>query len=1111
MTDFAHLHVHTEFSLLDGASKIDDLVSRIVENGQRSVAITDHGAMFGVIDFWNACTSAGLKPIIGQESYMSHASRFRKDKEADRTPWHLLLLAASDAGYKNLMRISTEAQINGYYYRPRIDKEFLAANSKDIIVTSGCLAAEIPNAILNDKEQLAHSAIDWYLQVFGDNFYLEVQPRTNSPQQEQVNKWIINAGKRYNIPVIATTDAHYVRKEDADVHDTLLCIQTGAFKTQVERMRFDEPSYYLKSTEEMFGDFKHNPEVVTNTLAIAEKCNVNLKTKGYHLPNYALPEGYTYETFLRELTERGMRWRYGDDITPERRERLDYELGLIHQMGFDTYFIVVWDICQYSRSHNIWWNVRGSGAGSIVAYVTGITSVDPLENNLYFERFLNPSRVSMPDIDIDFEDVRREELVEYVAQRYGADNVSAIITFGTMGAKGAIKATARVNGYPLEIANKVNATLKGGGQAGEEISWYMENSELGALYESDQVARDIVDEALRLEGKIRQVSTHAAGMIITPRPIVEYAPLHRTTGSHSDTLKSVTQFGMDTCEKIGLLKIDFLGLSTLSAMKRACTLIEQRTGVQWNIENIPYKHTGDEENDALVDRGLALIARGETAGVFQVEGDGMTAMLKQMKPFKFDHIVAAIALFRPGPMAYIKNYIARMHGEEDIPYRHPKMEGILAKTYGVIVFQEQLLQIASGLFGYSPGDADLIRKAVSKKVAADLMKHKTTFLQKGPENGIDAETSALIWHDYETFANYGFNLSHATDYAKVTVQTAVLKAVFPVEYLCALLETHFNDGEKRAVFVSECKRYGIRVLPPSINYSGENFKIEDTQADESPAIRFGLMCIKQVGEAPVNEIIEKRHDRVFRDIDDFVHNVDLSKVNIRAFQSLIRVGAFDELNGTATRIDLLAYSTALKELSVKYARRNIAKRRGQMFLFTDEHFGAPRISWKYLLRDTEYDNVTEKEQLDWEHEYLGMYVTARPVDAYSSWFEKTVTSEVLHVQANAEELHGLHLRVGGELVEVSSTVTSTGKPMGFAVLEDHYASGEKIKLVLFPKTWEQFNVRVKDIAIVRGKLDGSRGTPSIIVDEIILCSSLESKPVSLSSGLAKKFPFKKNR
>jgi DNA-directed DNA polymerase III PolC len=774
---FVHLHVHTQYSLLDGLSPIKKLVKYAAEIGMSHLAITDHGAMYGVIDFYRACKDAGITPIIGLETYVTGWGK-RLD-ERDPESYHLLLLAKDQTGYQNLLRLASEAQLRGYYYRPRVDHDLLQQYSQGLIATSGCLAAEIPRLLGQNREDEAFRRLGWYQDVFGrENFFLELQHH-QIPELHVLNKWLVDNQGYAQMPLVATNDVHYVLEGDADAHDTLLCIQTGNVKADQKRLRFSGPTFYLRTAEEMWRLFADVPEALTNTVQIAQMCDVNLDSKGYHLPVFPVPEGHDAESYLRTLAETGLRWRFdahADD--PDIYARLDYELRMIHQMGFDTYFLIVWDLCEFARHADIWWNVRGSGAGSLVAYCLGITNLDPLINGLLFERFLNPGRVSMPDIDMDFPEDRRGEMIEYCARKYGEDKVAAIITFGTMGSKAAIRDVGRALDMPLPEVDRVARLIPGGAKPvkfkdalGDDPETAL--PELKAAYDKDETARTLIDVARQLEGMTRHASTHAAGIIVADRPLVDYIPLHRPTkGSDEDVpVKTVTQFPMETCESIGLLKIDFLGLSTLTIMRRACDLIARYHDVHYNLSTIPYRHGDDPDTNARIDQMFQMIGRGETIGVFQLESQGMRRMLTDMRPRQFENIVAAVALYRPGPLDYIPMYNKRLHGEEPVEYKHQKLRDIIKETYGIIVFQEQIMQIGAELFGYSLGEADLMRRAVSKKKKEDLLKHRQKFMDRGPEHGVSADAASAIFDDIEFFARYGFNKCVVADTQIVDAET----------------------------------------------------------------------------------------------------------------------------------------------------------------------------------------------------------------------------------------------------------------------------------------------------------------------------------------------------
>ncbi|MDL1912361.1 DNA polymerase III subunit alpha [Chloroflexi bacterium CFX6] len=746
---FAHLHVHTEYSLLDGFSNIKRLVKRVKELDMPAVAITDHGTMFGVMDFYKAAQEAGVKPIIGVEAYMAARTMRDRDAKLDRTSTHLLLLAENETGYKNLLKISSAAQLEGFYYYPRIDHDFLAAHSEGLICTSGCMSAEIPRLILDGKPDEAVRLMNWYYDVFGpDRFFIELQHH-NIKEITDLNKKLLEMGVRYSARYVATNDVHYINQEDARLQDILLAIQTQALLTDPERMRMTDDSYYLRTPQEMSRLFAEVPESLSNTLLIAERCNVDLSFKGYHLPDFPVPEGFTAETYLRHLCEEGARKRYGDRADSQQvRERLAYELGVIHEMGFDAYFLIVWDLCRYAKENGIWYNARGSAAGSIVAYVLEIALVDPLQHALLFERFLNPGRISMPDIDLDFRDDRRGEMLEYCVRKYGSDKVAQIITFGTMGTKQALRDVARVKDIPLPEVDRVAKLVPFVSGRNTTMEDALAIPEFKEIYAKQPHLRELIDTAAKMEGTVRNAGTHAAGVVISDKSLLEYLPLHRpTSGSEETPIKTVTQFEMGVLDSLGMLKVDFLGLITLTVMAKACDLIERRHGVKYDLNNIPLDDP----------KAFELLGSGQTAGVFQVEGGGMTRWLVQMKPKTLDNIIAMVALYRPGPMAFIPDYIARMHGEAEVEYRHPKLEPIFRDTYGIPVYQEQLMRAAVEIAGYTPSESDELRKAISKKKKEEIEKHRNKFVTGAVKNGMDRETAEAIYSDWEEFARYGFN------------------------------------------------------------------------------------------------------------------------------------------------------------------------------------------------------------------------------------------------------------------------------------------------------------------------------------------------------------------
>jgi DNA polymerase-3 subunit alpha len=1057
---FAHLHVHTDYSLLDGFSNVKKLAQRVKEMDMPAVAITDHGTMFGVIEFFNAAKANGVKPIIGLEAYM--AARGMKDRDAilDKKSSHLLLLAENETGYRNLLKIASAAQLEGFYRYPRIDHDFLATHSDGLIATSGCMAAEIPRAILDEKPEEAVRRINWYYDVFGPNrFFLELQQH-DIPEILELNRKLVEMGARYSAKYVATNDVHYIEPDDYKYQDIMLAIQTGAHLNDKDRMRMTDSSYYLRSPQEMSRIFAEVPESLSNTLLIAERCNVDLSFKGYHLPEFPVPEGDTVETYLRSLCDEGLGRRYGGRATSSQvRERLEYELGIIHQMGFDAYFLIVWDLCRHARESEIWYNARGSAAGSIVAYALDITLVDPLAHDLIFERFLNPGRNEMPDIDLDFRDDRRAEMLEYCAHKYGDDKVAQIVTFGTMGTKAALRDVARVMEIPIPEVDRVAKLVPFVSGRNTSMADALALPDFKKIYDTEPQMRELIDIATKMEGTVRSAGTHAAGVVISDRPLIEYLPLHRPTSNSEVTpIKTVTQFEMGILYSLGMLKVDFLGLITLTVMAKACDLIEKRHGVKFDLHNIPLDDP----------KAFALLGAGNTAGLFQVEGGGMTRYMVQMKPETVEHVIAMVALYRPGPMAFIPDYIARMHGEAEVEYRHPALKPIFDSTYGIPVYQEQLMRAAVELAGYTPSESDELRSAISKKKAKEIEKHRVKFIAGATGKGMEKSIAEAIYKDWEEFARYGFNRSHAADYGVIAVQTAYLKAHYPAEYLTALLSASKSQTEKVAYYVADARSMGVPILPPDVNASGWDFEIEDA-ADGKTSIRFGLGAVKNVGEAAVNLISQARKEGgVFKDLNDLAARVDLRSVGKRALEFLVKVGAMDSFGGRAA---LLAGMERVVAVSGAHFRAADA---GQMSLFGA---GTGVVESVHL---PDVKDVDRREMLNWERELVGMYLSDHPLTPY----QKTLAELVSYFSARLPEAsHEEKVRVAGSIEVIRPYTTKTGKPMGFVTIEDIQGS---IELVLFPKTWKQFQPMLEQgkIVLVDGKVDASATPPKILVDNI---------------------------
>jgi DNA polymerase-3 subunit alpha len=1069
---FVHLHTHTVYSLLDGFSNIKKLVKRAKEMEMPALAITDHGTMFGAIEFYNAARDVGIKPIIGVETYMAARRMSDRDSKLDKKSSHLLLLAENEIGYRNLLKLTSAAQMDGFYYYPRIDHELLAQYSEGLICTSGCMSAEIPRDLLDERPEEAVRRMNWYYDVFGpDRFFVELQQH-NIAEMVGLNKKLVELGARYSAKFVATNDVHYINLEDAKYQDVLLAIQTGKLLSDPDRMRYDSQTFYLRSPEEMSRLFAEIPEALSNTIGIAERCNVDLGFKGYHIPNFPVPEEFTTQSYLHYLCEQGLEKRYGARKNdPEIRERLNFELDVIHTMGFDSYFLIVWDLCRFAAESGIWYNTRGSGAGSLVAYSLFITLVDPIQHHLLFERFLNPGRVSMPDIDLDFRDDRRSEMLVYASQKYGDDKVAQIITFGTMAARGALRDVARVMDIPIPEVDKVAKLVPNiPGKPMSLSEALAEVPDFKAAYNSDPKVRTLVDTAIHMEGTVRNAGTHAAGLVISDKPITDYLPIHRpTSGSEESPVKTVTQFEMGILDSMGMLKVDFLGLSTLTVMARACDTIKKRHGKTYDLNNIPLDDPAT----------FKLLGEGKTAGVFQLEGSGMTRYVVEMKPKNLDNIIAMVALYRPGPMDFIPSYIKRMHGEEPIEYRHPSLEPIFCDTYGIPVYQEQIMRAAVEIGGFTRSESDDLRKAISKKLADKIAKNKEKFIKGASERVMDKATATAIFEDWEKFARYGFNKSHAADYGLVSVQTAYLKAHYPAEYMSALMSVFKDSSDKVSMYIAEAKSLGIEVLQPDINHSMLDFSIEDlpsgnpsTGSGPRTAIRFGMSAIKNVGAGPVEFILAGRledgQEVPFSDLNDLCNRVDLKSVGKRSLEGLIKAGAFD---GFGERAALLA---TLDQLVAGSASHFKAAESGQLSLF-----GAATgvQAQSIILPNLKTD---KKEALAWERELMGLYLSDHPLRPYETYLTQGFITNSLRL---SELSNQQPVRVAGLVVSSRPYKTKTDKMMGFVTLEDMTGN---IELVIFPKSWEKFRPLCEDgkVILAVGKVDAATTPPKVLVDEI---------------------------
>ena len=1072
MTEFVHLHVHSEFSLLDGLAQLPALCQYAAACGMKALALTDHGQMYGMIQFYRAATQAGIKPIYGCEVYQAPRKLTQKESQLDSKAYHLILLARNMTGYKNLLKLVTTANLEGFYYRPRIDKELLAAHAEGLICFSACISGEVPSLLLEGQYEKARQVVGWFKEVFGpEGYFLELQRHAGLPELERVNQQLVALAREFGLRTVATNDVHYVRREDAPIQEILLAIQTNTTLSDPNRMQMGSQDFHLATPEEMAALMPEYPEALENTLWIAEQCDVNLGFSGYHLPRFDVPPPYTAQSYLRKLCEEGLRRRYRE-ITPQITQRLEYELKVIHEMGFDDYFLINADLTNWAKNEAkmLVGPGRGSGASSLVAYVLGITELEPLGLGLLFERFLNPGRVTMPDIDLDYPEDRRQEVLDYLTRRYGADKTAQIATFGTMAARGAIRDVGRALGIPLAEVDYVAKLVPSGPK--KTIQDGLETvPELKQLYETKPHIKKLIDYALAVQGISRHFSTHAAGVIISDRPLVEYTPLQRAPRGEG----IISQFCMEDIEAIGLLKLDVLGLSTLTALDRAFRWIERTNGIKLTQASIPLDDPGT----------YALLSSGEVVGIFQVESAGMRRILREMQPTEFREIVAVLALYRPGPMQFIPNYINRKFGREEVTYRHPLLEPILAETYGIIVYQEQILQIASSLAGYTLAEADLMRRAVGKKKKKDLEEQHAKFVAGAVARGIPQETAEAIFADIELFADYGFVKTHSAAYAVITLQTAYLKAHYPVEFMAALMSVERGNLEKLAVLIAECRRLGIPVRPPDVNYSEVDFTIEP--AAEVPyaqrkellgvkelAIRFGLGAIKNVGDGVAQSIIQARGDEPFRSLEDFVRRVDLRQINKRVLECLVRAGALDSLGERG------AILAALDQMIAVSQEAHRAEEIGQRSLFElgAGLGGAAGITFHL---PTDVPPLPERKRLSDERELLGVYMSTHPLDVLSQYRDDRLTP----LAEIEPEMEGQMLQVAGVINSLREIGTKKGEHMAFAQLEDLSAG---VELVVFPRVYEEAKSLLTSdgVLLVQAKVDVRDETAKLIAESIEL-------------------------
>ena len=1033
---FSHLHVHTEYSLLDGSCKIKELAARAKELGMDSMAVTDHGVMYGVIDFYRAAKEVGIKPIIGCEVYVAPGSRFdRETSNGEDRYYHLVLLAENDTGYHNLMKIVSRGFVDGFYYKPRVDYEVLETYHEGVIALSACLAGEVQRYLARGMYEEACRSARHYEDIFGKgNFFLELQDHGISTQKT-VNQGLMRMSRELSMDLVATNDIHYILAEDAAAHDILLCIQTGKKVSDENRMRYEGGQYYVKSEEEMRALFPYAQEAIDNTHKIAERCNVEIEFGVTKLPKYEVPEGYDSWSYLNKLCQDGMAKRYpNDDGTLQ--ERLSYELGVIHNMGYVDYFLIVWDFIHFARSHDIMVGPgRGSAAGSIVSYCLEITNIDPVRYDLLFERFLNPERVSMPDIDIDFCFERRQEVIDYVVEKYGKDQVVQIVTFGTLAAKGVVRDVGRVLDLPYARCDAIAKMIPG--DLGMTLEKALKQSpDLREAYQNDDEVRYLIDMAKRLEGLPRHTSMHAAGVVIGQRAMDEFVPLSRASDG-----TITTQFTMTTLEELGLLKMDFLGLRTLTVIQNAVRQAEENYGVHLVMEEIDY-------NDKDV---LASIGTGKCDGIFQLESSGMKSFMKELRPENLEDIIAGISLYRPGPMDFIPRYLKGKNDKDSITYECPQLEHILGPTYGCIVYQEQVMQIVRDLAGYTMGRSDLVRRAMSKKKAAVMEKERQNFVYGNQEenvkgcieNGIDEKTANHIYDEMIDFARYAFNKSHAACYAVVAYQTAYLKYYYPKEFFAALMTSVMDNVGKVSEYILTCRQMGIRILPPDINEGQSGFSVS------GDAIRYGLSAIKSIGRNVVDEIIrERQNNGLFTSIDDFVERMGGREVNKRTLENFIKAGAMDSLPGNRRQKTMIA--PELLDQKNK-DRKNVLE--GQLSLFD---FAAEEEKQQYQITMPKVPEFPKGELLAFEKETLGIYVSGHPMDEYLETWKNSITAKTTDFMVDEETGRavvedGARATIGGMITARTVKLTKNGQQMAFVTLEDMVGS---VEVIVFPRDYE---------------------------------------------------------
>ena len=1071
--NFAHLHVHTEYSLLDGSNKIKEYVARVKELGMTAAAITDHGVMYGVIDFYRAARAAGINPVLGCEVYVAPGSRFDKTavgRDEDRY-YHLVLLAENNTGYANLMKIVSRAFTEGYYYKPRVDYELLETYHEGIIALSACLAGEVQRNLARGMYEEGKKAALHYEQIFGKgNFFLELQDH-GIPEQRTVNQQLMRLSQEIGIDLVATNDVHYTYAEDEKPHDILLCLQTGKKLADEDRMRYEGGQYYVKSKEEMAELFPYAPEALENTQKIADRCHVEIEFGVTKLPKFDVPEGFTSWEYLNKLCFDGLKRRYGEDPDPALVERLNYELGVIKSMGYVDYFLIVWDFIHFAKSNGIMVGPgRGSAAGSIVAYTLAITNIDPIRYQLLFERFLNPERVSMPDIDVDFCFERRQEVIDYVVRKYGKDRVVQIVTFGTLQARGVLRDVGRVMDLPYAFVDSIAKMIPKELNITLDKSLKM-NHELKKLYDEDPQVKELIDMSKRLEGLPRHTSMHAAGVVISQKDVDEYVPL--ALGADNNV---VTQFTMTTLEELGLLKMDFLGLRTLTVIQDAIRLVEKSTGVKLVTEKLNY-------NDKAV---LDYIGTGKTDGIFQIESAGMKSFMKELRPQSLEDIIAGISLYRPGPMDFIPQYIKGKNHPELITYECPQLKPILAPTYGCIVYQEQVMQIVRDLAGYSLGRSDLVRRAMSKKKGDVMQRERQNFVYGNEEegipgcvkNGIDEKVANKIYDEMIDFAKYAFNKSHAAAYAVVSYQTAYLKYYYPVEYMAALMTSVIDNPSKVSEYIYACRQMNIKILPPDINKGEANFSVDGGD------IRYGLAAIKSIGRPVIKAIVEDREELgVFQNLEDFITRLSAKNIlNKRTIENLIKAGALDTLGGT--RKQFMSIYVQIVDHVTQEKKNSMV---GQMTLFD---LVSEDQKEEFQIRMPDVGEYSKETLLAFEKEVLGIYVSGHPLEAYEEKWKKSISATTADFQLDEETGHtkvhdGAKEIIGGMITEKTIKHTKTNQMMAFITIEDLLGT---VEVVVFPRDYEKNRdyLEVDSKVFVRGRVSEEDDKPSKLICEKII-------------------------